>query len=93
MVLEFGYGGELFDYIVQEPFSDQICRYYLHQLIEGMKYIHGKNYCHRDLKLQNLLFGLKFNMLIGDFGFAKKLGILADNLGTEFFKAPEIWAG
>lgn len=48
-------------------------RYYLHQLVEGVKYIHSKNIIHRDLKLGNMLLNEKMQLKIADFGLATKM--------------------
>lgn len=48
-------------------------RYYLNQLVEGVKYIHSKNIIHRDLKLGNMLLNEKMQLKIADFGLATKM--------------------
>jgi len=54
-------------------------------------YIHSKGVCHRDLKLENLLFDNEFNLKVADFGFARNdTGSLKSRLGTEGYMAPEI---
>ncbi|XP_072565341.1 serine/threonine-protein kinase PLK3-like [Paramormyrops kingsleyae] len=67
-------------------------RYYMHQLISGLKYIHEKGYIHRDIKLDNLLINDNMELKIGDFGSATELkpGI-RDLCGTPFYRAPEVW--
>ncbi|CAG0916695.1 unnamed protein product [Notodromas monacha] len=47
-------------------------RYYMWQLIEGVKYIHSKNIIHRDLKLGNMFLTEEMVMKIGDFGLAAR---------------------
>ena len=45
-------------------------RYYLKQIIDGTKYMHGRKVIHRDLKLGNLFLDKDLNVKIGDFGLA-----------------------
>jgi serine/threonine protein kinase len=41
IVLELATGGELFDYVATTgKFSEKIARFYFHQLIEGLDYVH-----------------------------------------------------
>lgn len=57
IVLELATGGELFDYVATTGrFSEAIARFYFHQLIEGLEYVHNKGVTHRDLKPENVLF-------------------------------------
>lgn len=42
------------------------------QVIEGVKYIHGNDFLHRDLKAANLLYTNDGRLKICDFGLAKR---------------------
>ena len=43
-----------------------------YQIIQGVKHMHSKGICHRDLKPQNILYVSKQKKIkIIDFGFAK----------------------
>ena len=57
IVLELATGGELFDYVATTGrFSEPMARFYFHQLINGLEYVHNKGVTHRDLKPENLLY-------------------------------------
>ncbi|KAA0201282.1 hypothetical protein HAZT_HAZT002652 [Hyalella azteca] len=51
-------------------------RFFIHQLAEGVAYIHGEGIIHRDLKLGNMFLSQDMNVKIGDFGLATRT---ADN--------------
>ena len=75
-------------------FSEEICRYYFKQLLDGLKYLHSKGFAHRDIKTDNLLFDADFNIKIADFGTATKMegsGKIEGAWGTEGFMAPELY--
>ena len=48
-------------------------RYYLHQILRGVLYLHRNHIIHRDLKLGNLFLNDNLEVKIGDFGLAAKL--------------------
>ena len=91
LVMEYCNGGGLsdcLDYHIKQyrkPFSEEVVQYLMRQIVEGIKYLHGKHILHRDIKLDNILVKFdkeedrqKKNMLkakvkIIDFGFARYL--------------------
>ncbi|XP_033926809.1 inactive serine/threonine-protein kinase PLK5-like [Melopsittacus undulatus] len=69
-------------------------RYYLLQVISGLRYLHGQGIIHRDLKLSNFLVTKKMQVKIGDLGLAQlkapaalRWGALC---GTPSFLAPKV---
>ena len=67
-----------------KPFTEEIVQYLMRQIIDGFKYIHGKNIMHRDIKLDNIMVNfnnendknnlnlLRTTIKIIDFGLAIK---------------------
>ena len=60
-----------------------------------MEYLHNINICHRDLKLENILFVQATNTVkIIDFGLSKlQCDIMDTKLGTPYYVAPEVIIG
>lgn len=76
--------------VVTEP----ECRFYIHQILDGVRYLHDNNIIHRDLKLGNLFLNDKLNVKIGDFGLATRITFDGERkktlCGTPNYIAPEI---
>lgn len=70
------------------------CRFYIHQILEGVRYLHDNRIIHRDLKLGNLFLNDKLNVKIGDFGLATRIEYDGERkktlCGTPNYIAPEI---
>lgn len=74
--------------------TDYECRYYIFQIIQGVKYLHDNKIIHRDLKLGNLFLNDDLHVKIGDFGLATKIEYDGERkktlCGTPNYIAPEI---
>jgi serine/threonine protein kinase len=97
LIMEYSSGGELYDYIVlKKRLSDfEACKY-LHQIINGVEYIHKVGVVHRDLKPENLLLDHKNNIKIVDFGLSNiyKNGLnFRTPCGSPCYAAPEMILG
>ncbi|XP_037909175.1 serine/threonine-protein kinase polo isoform X2 [Hermetia illucens] len=70
------------------------CRFYIYQIIQGVKYLHDHRIIHRDLKLGNLFLNDDLNVKIGDFGLATRIEFEGERkktlCGTPNYIAPEI---
>jgi len=100
IVLDLVEHGELLDLVMEGgPFSEEICRYYLSEILLGLHHAHSKGVTHRDMKSDNILMGKDFQCMIADFGFAAPVigrdgsGKLKTQLGTREYFAPEVHAG
>ncbi|CAG8632694.1 23894_t:CDS:10, partial [Cetraspora pellucida] len=80
------------------PFKEPVVRSFTRQILDGLKYLHGKNILHRDIKADNILVDEDGCCKISDFGISKRSDAFAyDNKsnmtlqGTIFWMAPEVF--
>lgn len=97
MVMEFIAGGELFERIVDDSFehTESASVRYMHQILEGIAYVHQQNIVHLDIKPENIVCvdttGTSIKII--DFGLASRLDAntpLKVMHGTPEFVAPEV---
>ncbi|KAL4705263.1 hypothetical protein ACJJTC_010282 [Scirpophaga incertulas] len=71
-------------------------RFYMHQILLGVQYLHSKRIIHRDLKLGNLFLDDELHVKIGDFGLAARIEYEGERkqtlCGTPNYIAPEVLA-
>jgi len=69
-------------------------RYFIRQLLNGVKHLHDRKIIHRDLKLGNLFLNDDMDVKIGDFGLATRVDYSGERkrtlCGTPNYIAPEI---
>ena len=70
-------------------------RFFLHQMLDSVDFMHQRSVVHRDLKLENILIDDNLNLKVADFGFAcyKNIDNLKSYRGTMTYMAPEIKEG
>ena len=81
-----------------QPLTDEHARYFLYQILRGLKHIHSANVLHRDLKPSNLLVNEDCELKIGDFGMARGLDsspsekkrVMTEYVATRWYRAPEL---
>ncbi|XP_006295877.2 mitogen-activated protein kinase 12 [Capsella rubella] len=72
--------------------NDQ-CRFFVYQLLRGLKYVHSANILHRDLRPSNVLLNSKNELKIGDFGLARTTSdtdFMTEYVVTRWYRAPEL---
>ncbi|KAG7618637.1 putative mitogen-activated protein kinase CMGC-MAPK family [Arabidopsis thaliana] len=74
-----------------QSLSDDHCKYFLFQLLRGLKYLHSANILHRDLKPGNLLVNANCDLKICDFGLARTYEqFMTEYVVTRWYRAPEL---
>jgi len=78
-----------------QPITDDHCRYFMYQMLRGLKYVHSAGIAHRDLKPSNLLLNANCDLKITDFGLARAIEEDESNKMTQYvvtrwYRAPEI---
>jgi len=78
----------------RETLTEHEVRYWLKQIIEGLRYIHQQNVVHRDFRIDNILIDENFMVKINDFALAEDLGSHDGRrrqvIGTPNYMAPEM---
>ena len=98
LVLEYAGGGEVFERIVASgPFSEKKAAHVIEQVGRGLAHLHSKSICHRDVKVENLLYvsvDSDSTIKIADFGLAHDAEHpMADLAGTLAYMSPEALKG
>lgn len=94
LALELVSGGELFDFIAETGrFTEETARYYFHQMVSGLEYMHTQGYSHRDIKPENMMLDSEYTLKIADFGFSSNQALNETKRGTDGYMAPEIYKG
>ncbi|KAG8598829.1 hypothetical protein GDO81_002760 [Engystomops pustulosus] len=74
--------------------TDPEVRYYLKQIVSGLKYLHEQEILHRDLKLGNFFINESMELKVGDFGLAARLEPMELRrrtiCGTPNYLSPEV---
>ncbi|CAM8907792.1 unnamed protein product [Rhodiola kirilowii] len=77
-----------------QPLSGDHCKYFIFQLLRGLKYLHSANILHRDLKPGNLLVNSNCDLKICDFGLARTSRsngeFMTEYVVTRWYRAPEL---
>ncbi|KAM4862378.1 sperm motility kinase 2B-like [Urocitellus parryii] len=92
IVMEYGVGGSLFDFIPPGGMREEEARRLFRQIASAVCYCHKMHILHRDLKPKNIVLDARGNIRIVDFGFSimfKPGQKLTEFCGTLDYLAPE----
>ncbi len=92
IIMELCENGDFSKFLNNRPLKEKHAHRFLHQITNGLKYLHQHKIIHRDLKPQNILLTKNYILKISDFGLAK---IFNDTMseticGSPLYMAPEI---
>ncbi len=96
IVTEYCSGGEIFQKLVDQdaPFEEKTACKIFSQVLSGIEYLHNNYICHRDIKLENMLFDEYGDAKLTDFGLSKSFegDITFDKaVGSAMYSAPEVF--
>lgn len=103
LVMEYLRGGSLRDYIIKHCSENKFisleeCSIIMKQIFEALCYLHFRNFAHRDLKPDNIMFSVPdniYSLKLIDFGISYKLewkmnsNFEKSRCGTRLYMAPE----
>ncbi|XP_045464689.1 serine/threonine-protein kinase MAK-like [Harmonia axyridis] len=75
------------------PFPEAVIRNMLHQILQGLAFIHRHGFFHRDLKPENILCSGPELLKIADFGLVREIRSrppYTDYVSTRWYRAPEV---
>jgi len=101
LVMEYLKGGDLGTLIDKMgSFPEEVCKFFVFQILEGLNYLHSKGIIHRDMKPKNILLTENGYIKITDFGLSYKnekfstkedcSDVSKSAIGTPYYIAPEI---
>ncbi|GAB4861908.1 Mitogen-activated protein kinase 4 [Ancistrocladus abbreviatus] len=84
------------DRVIQspQPLSNDHCRFFIFQLLQGLNCLHSANILHQDVKPRNLLVNANCDIKICDFGLARTRNgdeqYMTDYVVSRWYRAPEL---
>jgi serine/threonine protein kinase len=80
----------------KQKISDEHVKYFIYQVLRGLKYMHTASIMHRDLKPANLLVNVNCDLRICDYGLSRQFDeqdanlIFTDYVVTRWYRPPEL---
>ncbi|KAJ1986717.1 hypothetical protein H4R33_003203 [Dimargaris cristalligena] len=92
IVMEYMNGGSCLDLLKIRPFSEDQISYTIHQLLQGLVYLHSESKIHRDIKCANVLVNSDGRVKFADFGVAAQLSEQKSKRMTFVGTPADIWS-
>eukprot|EP00474_Spongospora_subterranea_P002277 CRZ02735.1 hypothetical protein [Spongospora subterranea] len=77
--------------------SPSLIKYYLHEILVGLRYLHANHVMHRDIKASNILINNNGSVRIADFGLARFTDVrcqeYTNRVVTMWYRPPELFLG
>ncbi|KAI3390094.1 hypothetical protein SNEBB_010997 [Seison nebaliae] len=94
-VMDYYCGGDLLSFSTREIITEDVCRFYMAELILALDSIHQLGYVHRDVKPDNCLIDIHGHLKLADFGSCLKMNKdgkvhSRQAVGTPDYISPEI---
>lgn len=92
IIYEFCSSNELFYYASNQVtyLDTDLCHILFVQILQGIAYMHSRNVCHYDIKLENIMLDDTFSVKVIDFGLSGSNKIFSNDVkGTLGYIAPE----
>uniref|UniRef100_A0A7S1W2U9 Mitogen-activated protein kinase n=1 Tax=Neobodo designis TaxID=312471 RepID=A0A7S1W2U9_NEODS len=83
-------------WVIRSPtqtMTDVHFRFFVYQILRGLKFLHSAGVVHRDLKPANLLVNVNCDLQICDFGLARPIErdtAMTDYVVTRYYRPPEL---
>ena len=102
-IMDFAEKGELLKFVkanyglYDEKEKEKFCKIIFKKILEGIQFCHDNDYCHLDIKLENILLDDKFNPIINDFGLSLKMTKEGERrkfrgkIGTQKYMCPQMF--
>ena len=85
--------GELFDFIYypKKGFGENFSKLITYKLCLALLHLYSNGFVHRDIKLENIMVDINYNIKLCDFGFgAQNDAKMNTHLGTAGYASPEV---
>ncbi|KAL7938479.1 serine/threonine protein kinase [Trichoderma chlorosporum] len=96
LVVDLMSGGDLRFHISRKTFTEEAVRFWIAELGCALRYVHGQNIIHRDVKPDNVLLDAEGHVHLTDFNVASDIvpgRIMTSKSGTLAYLAPEVYSG
>lgn len=97
LLTEYMNDGDMRHLILKSPLkrlSEHETKFAMQQILQGLTYLHDRNFVHLDIKLENVFINYRkgeYFYKIGDFGFSAAVEMVSSKRGSRYYCSPEIF--